>query len=264
MPQTPPRAAISVLAALVALAALMLGGAGAWAATPCPDSPHLALRLPHLRAALQAHQPVRIVALGSSSTLGVAASAPARTYPAMLEQALRAALPGVALVVVNRGVAGQDATEELGRLQRDTIALRPQLVIWQVGANAAIRGSDPQIFTDRVQRGVAMLQAADADVVLMDNQRAPKILRTSLHLRIENALARVAAATGADLFSRGQLMDAWQAEGVRYATFIAPDHLHQNDLGYRCIADTLATDMLAGLQAPPRELASRQVIGTAR
>ncbi|MEA2742923.1 MAG: acyl-CoA thioesterase, partial [Acetobacteraceae bacterium] len=61
------------------------------------------------------------------------ASDSAHTYPAVLQSSLNKALPGAHFAVINRGMGGQDAPEELTRLDTDVIALHPQLVIWQVG-----------------------------------------------------------------------------------------------------------------------------------
>ena len=54
--------------------------------------------------------------------------------------------PSAHIAVLNRGIGGQDAAEELARLDVDVLALRPQLVIWQVGANGALRNVDPSVF----------------------------------------------------------------------------------------------------------------------
>lgn len=38
--------------------------------------------------------------------------------------------------VINRGIGGQEAPEELARFESDAIGKAPSLLIWQVGANA--------------------------------------------------------------------------------------------------------------------------------
>ena len=74
-------------------------------------------------------QPLRIVALGSSSTAGFGASSISQSYPSRLEFELRSLLPGRDVVVINRGVNGQDAEEMLARLQRSVLGAHPDLVI---------------------------------------------------------------------------------------------------------------------------------------
>jgi len=214
----------------------------------CPDEPVMPpLSLPHLKDALERDEPIVIVALGSSSTSGSMASDANHAYPAVLQKALSHVLPEAHIAVINRGIAGQDATEEVARLDSDVIAIKPQLVIWQVGANSALRDADPSLFRHVVVAGVNKLRNAHADVVLMDNQRAPRILNAPRHLVIDQALADIAAETGASLFPRSTLMDAWRRDGRPYELFISRDGLHHNDLGYHCIATALAAEIKASL-----------------
>jgi acyl-CoA thioesterase-1 len=224
----------------------------------CPgDPPMPAFQLPHLRAAVAGRTEGLIVALGSSSTEGVMASDSAHTYPAVLQAALNKALPAAHFAVINRGVGGQDAPEELARLDTDVIALRPQLVIWQVGANGAMRHADPLEFHRMVVEGVNRLAKAGIDVVLMDNQRSPRVLAAVDHIVLENSLAHVAQETGANMFSRSHLMDAWSDEGAKPGLFTASDGLHHNDLGYLCVTQALARQITVAVSAPVAVSASR-------
>jgi acyl-CoA thioesterase-1 len=203
--------------------------------------------VPHLRAAMKADEPLLIAALGSSSTQSLMASDPAHSYPAVLQTELSAFLPHRHVAVINRGIAGQDASEEVARLDSDVIALRPQAVVWQVGANGVLRGTQPSLFRRLVTAGIKRMQSAGIDVILMDNQRAPRILAAPAHLAIDQALADIAVDTGASLFARSALMDGWRNEGRPYDLFISSDGLHHNDLGYRCVATALAGSIAAGL-----------------
>src|SRR3954447_17120670 len=135
------------VAACLLCAVLLLAPAISRAGGTCPGDPATdKLHLPHLRAAVAGRTEGLIVALGSSSTEGVMASDSAHTYPAVLQAALNKALPAAHFAVINRGIGGQDAPEELARLDSDVIAVHPQLVIWQVGANGAMRHADPLEF----------------------------------------------------------------------------------------------------------------------
>jgi acyl-CoA thioesterase-1 len=213
----------------------------------CPTAPIPSFRLPVTKAAVAAGRPVVVVALGSSSSRGAAASDPAHSYPAVLQVELSMLLPRLAVSVVNRGNDGEDATQELARLGTDVIAVRPQLVIWQVGANGALRGTDPSVFRSLVTAGVTLVADAGADVILMDNQRAPQILHASARVAIEAAVADVARATNVSLFSRGAIMDIWRDRGFGYELFVGPDGLHHNDRGYRCIAKALSRAISAAV-----------------
>lgn len=196
----------------------------------------------------------RIVAIGSSSTAGSGASDASHAYPAVLEARLRATL-GVPVTVLNRGQGGEDADNMLARIGRDAIAEHPDVVIWQVGANAAMRRMDLVAFEGFVRDGVRQLREAGIEVVLMDNQRAPRIAASPDHGRFDAILARIAATTpGVALFSRGALMDGWAATGIPAQALLTADELHHNDRGYACIADALADALTA---RPPPVLAAR-------
>jgi len=218
------------------------------AAPDCPPVPVEAVPLPASRAALRAGRPLTIVAFGSSSTEGAGASTPDHAYPARLEALLRAALPGRTVRVLNRGVGGQDVHEMLARLDADVLAERPQLVVWQAGANAALRGMDPEAFRAALADGLDRLRAMGADVVLMDSQLSPVVLSRPLHRRIVAELRSVAAARSAPVFSRAELMRAWEAAGTPPWDMLQSDGLHHNDRGYACVAEALASAILRGLR----------------
>jgi lysophospholipase L1-like esterase len=247
-------AALLFCSAVLSFVAPHRGSAG----SACPADPEMeALHLPHLRAALAARTEGVIVALGSSTTQGVMASDMAHSYPAVLQAALNEALPAAHVAVLNRGIGGQDAPEELARLETDVIAVRPQAVIWQVGANGAMRHADPVVFHQMVSAGVVELRKAGIDVILMDNQRSPRVLAAVDHIVLEDSLRDVARETGVSLFSRSRLMDAWSDEGSKPGMFTASDGLHHNDLGYECVSQTLARQIVAAIQAPVAVAASK-------
>ena len=224
----------------------------------CPAAKLPPIALPRVRQALADQQELTIVAFGSSSTEGSHASDKRHTYPAVLQSQLEAAFPDAHVAVINRGIGGQDADEMLARLDADVLALRPQLVIWQVGANGAMRGLDPARFKQMVDAGVLRLEQNRADVILMDNQRSPAVLASPQHAQIDQALADIAVKDGARLFARGRLMELWQEAGHPYAEFLADDGIHHNDRGYACIAQALSSAILGGLGPIQQRLQASQ------
>jgi lysophospholipase L1-like esterase len=236
---------------LVVLSAALLGAAPVHAQESCPPANDLPIpHLPHTRLALATNQPILVVALGSSSTRGWMASDIGHSYPAVLQRYLNDNVPHASIAVINRGIGGQDAPEELTRMDADVLAVRPQLVIWQAGANGAIRDAPPSTFKKLMQQGVTKLKAAGVDVILMDNQRSPRILASPDHVQVENAMHEVAAAAGVNMFSRGALMDAWAASGAANEDFVAPDGLHMNTRGYYCLATALGSVIATALRQP--------------
>ena len=106
-------------------------GRGAGASIDRCGIPHeLGAPLPHTAQRLQAGQPLTIVALGSSSTEGVGASAPQFSYPSRLAAVLQARFPEVAIRVVNRGISGEQSPQMVARMERDVLSEHPDLVIW--------------------------------------------------------------------------------------------------------------------------------------
>jgi acyl-CoA thioesterase-1 len=91
------------------------------------------------RASVAEKKELRIVAMGSSSTQGYGASNPSFAYPAQLKMNLDKILPGVDVHVFNKGVGGEDADEEVKRMNADVKDHKAQIVVWQVGTNSAIR-----------------------------------------------------------------------------------------------------------------------------
>ncbi|MBI0535545.1 SGNH/GDSL hydrolase family protein [Roseomonas sp. KE2513] len=242
----------------LALLALPLSALRA-AAAECPAAPVQPLSLPATAATMAAGRPVSILAFGSSSTEGFAASSPEASYPARLQARLRAALPGHLVTVLNRGRGGEEVAEMMRRLKRDVLEASPTLVIWQVGSNAVLRAMPPALYRERVEAGLDRLRAAGIEVVLMDNQEAPKLQAwPEGNAQILAQTAGIAHDRGVPLFSRSALMRRWQGEGVPTAAVIGPDGLHHTDLGYDCVAAALADSILAALRpvlSPAAEVA---------
>jgi acyl-CoA thioesterase-1 len=220
-------------------------------AEDCPNKGDLPVPLlPHTRAALATNQPLIAVTLGSSSTRGWMSTNIAHSYPALLQRMLNDELPKADFAFINRGIGGQDAPEELARMDSDVLAIRPQLVIWQVGANGAVRDESPLVFKALVEVGIEKLKTAGADVILMDNQRSPRIMASAEHDVMNESLAEVAKDTGVNLFSRSALMDHWAAAGVPYDDFVAVDGFHMNNRGYACLAQAMADVISTALKQP--------------
>jgi acyl-CoA thioesterase-1 len=83
----------------------------------------------HLAKQLDEAGPIKIVAIGSSTTAGEPTVPP---YPGRLETALQRRF-GHAVQVINKGVGGEEAPKEFKRFDADVIAQAPVLTIWQVG-----------------------------------------------------------------------------------------------------------------------------------
>jgi lysophospholipase L1-like esterase len=212
---------------------------------PNCDAPHAlsSIEAPLNRASsrILSGNPLTIVAMGSSSTLGTGASSPASSYPSRLEQELRKRFPDVDIRVINHGVGGQDVPEELTRLGRDVVAEQPDLVIWQLGTNAVLRRDDLSADEQLIGRGVASMKENGIDIVLMDLQYAPRVLLRPAVAEMERLIADLAKRTQVGLFRRFEIMKEWdRTQQLAPAAGIGPDGLHMTDAGYACLANRLA------------------------
>jgi acyl-CoA thioesterase I len=185
-----------------------------------------------------------ILAIGSSSTLGTGASAPSMSYPSRLERDLGAALPKLTIRVVNDGRGGQDADQELARLDHDLGAKHPDLVIWQVGTNALLRGYDLDAERRVIERGVGLIKEHGIDVVLMDLQYAPRVLARAAWADMERLIAGTAKRERVGYFRRFEIMREWSLSGQLPASALTgPDGLHMTDTSYGCLAAILAQSL---------------------
>jgi lysophospholipase L1-like esterase len=202
--------------------------------------------LPHVAGKLAAGQPVVIVAFGSSSTQGYGSSAPEFTYPNRLAAQLHRQYPSANISVVNRGNGGEDAPEMMARLQPSVIDMKPDLVIWQVGTNAVLRNLDPGETAKMVEDGVTRIQAAGADLVLVDPQYSPAVnAKAESANRMVQLLGKVAALRHIGFFPRFEVMREWhENQAMPFDSFVIADGLHMNDWGYACFAQLLGDDII--------------------
>jgi hypothetical protein len=96
--------------------------------------------MPTLLGRLAGVGAIKIVAIGSSTTAGEGDIVP---YPQRLENALRSRYPVRNFDVLNRGGGGEEAPDELKRMQRDVVDERPSVVIWQFGVGVWGRRAYP-------------------------------------------------------------------------------------------------------------------------
>src|SRR3984885_5553757 len=202
--------------------------------------------LPHVAAKLIAGKPVVIVAFGSSSTQGWGSTSPEFTYPNRLAAQLRRQYPGADITVLNRGKGGEDAPEMMKRLQTEVIDMSPDMVIWQVGTNAVLRNLDPAETAKLVEDGIGRIQAAGADLVLVDPQYSPAVnAKAENASRMVQLLGKVAELRHVGFFPRFEVMRDWhEKQSMPFDSFVVADGLHMNDWGYACFAQLLGDDII--------------------
>jgi lysophospholipase L1-like esterase len=211
---------------------------------PLDHAPLGHTRLPHVADRLAAHQPVTIIAFGSSSTEGIAA-----TYPSRLLADLTADLPPrQRIIVLNQGKGGDDADDMARRLPA-VIAQHPDLIIWQTGSNDPLRNVPLDRFVQETIAGVQAIRAANIDVMLMGPQLCHTLDGKASTGTYRHALRAIGIGMGVPVIRRYDLMQSWLASGaLTRAQMLSPDGLHMADGGYAKLADAVAHDILRRTQ----------------
>jgi hypothetical protein len=153
-----------------------------------------------------------ILVIGSrSSTIGASEDF---AYPARLQAALREQLPSAMAVNVSVELQARKAADEVVKdLPALLAARKPALVIWQTGTVDAMRSVDPDDFRGSVGDGIAAMQSAGADVVLMNLQYSPRTeTMISVPPYLDNMRA-VAQEHDVPLFDRFAIMRQWNDNG---------------------------------------------------
>ena len=207
-----------------------------------------------LRRAIRQDRPVKVLAIGSSSTAGIGASSPSATYVAKLERTLEGAFKGLDFEVIGRGRSGEEAQGAADRMKREVDETRPDLVVWQVGTNDALRRVGLDRFKQCLRTTLAWLREQKIDVLLVDPQYGDALTKDQYYGRVVAAVAEVAREARVLLVDRFEAMrELHRQHGDRF--YLAADDLHMNDVGHRCMAEQLARSIVAGLVAADAETA---------
>jgi lysophospholipase L1-like esterase len=246
------------LPSTVATPATQLAPASATPAAPhsatctvATDQVRFDFPLPRAGRLLVSGLPIKIVALGSSSTYGAGASTPAASYPSRLAEELVRRFPGHKFTVLNRGVNGEELRNMLARLDTAVIREMPDLVLWQLGTNSVLDGKAVQPHASLLHDGLARLKATGADIVLIDPQYAPKVIAKRNAGDMVSLIATIAKEERVSHFRRFDLMRHWhEAEQLPFKAFVSPDGVHMNDWSYACLAKALGLAIAEAAERP--------------
>jgi lysophospholipase L1-like esterase len=200
---------------------------------------------------LEEDRPIRIVAIGSSSTAGAGASLPEASYPSRLEAELTRHFQWNDVTVLNRGANGEEARDMLARFDTSVVAEKPDLVIWQMGTNSVLRDRPFDPKATALHEGLARLKAIHTDVILLDPQFAPKYIAKPDAEEVVAQIAATAKERSVDVFHRFSLMRRWHlTDHMPFDAFVSPDGVHMNDWSYDCLAKWLGTAIVEAATRP--------------
>jgi hypothetical protein len=235
------------------LAAMTLASGAAAAAEECavPDS-LIASDNGLARVAQQIkerHQlDISVVGTGSSTLPGPDGAQFA--YPARLEAALKLKLAGTAVKVTAHVASRQTTAQMAAALQKILADDKPTLVIWQAGTFDALSGVEPDTFSANLVTGVAAINAAGADVVLLDMQYSPHTAAMLDVSAYADVMRWVAQEHGAVLFDRLAIMRHWNEEGV-FDLYAATKKYDMARKVHDCIGRALAFQIVNAAHLTP-------------
>ena len=224
------------------------------AATPtCEVAPYLLASdsaLPRVTEAAKTGHRLDILVIGSrSSTI---ASSESSAYPARMQASLKERLPGIT-VNVSVELQAKKTSEEVGaelvKLLEDK---KPTLVVWQTGTVDAMRSIDPDDFRSAVDDGVAAMQKAGADVVLMNLQYSPRTESMISAPPYLDNLRVVAQQHDVPLFDRFAIMRQWNDSGD-FDFFSASHGLDLAKRVHDCLGRALAKFVIDAAHLDPAQ-----------
>ena len=148
-----------------------------------------------LAAAHAQSPPIKLAFLGDSLTAGYGVS-PAQAIPARLEAALKA--QGRNVTVLNHGVSGDTAAGGLARVDW-MLGDKPDIVLVELGANDALRGSDPAQAERNLDEIITKLKAANVTVWLA-GMLAPRNFGPEYAASFDGMYKRLADKHGVPLY----------------------------------------------------------------
>lgn len=221
-----------------------------------PLSPECTARTPayegrrafrRIQQAMAERRAARVLAIGSSSIVGVGASSPRATFTVQLEEDLERTFKGADFDVIGRGMSGEVAERTAERIKSDVGLFDPDLVVWQVGTNDGVSHVDQANFSKLLIATLRWLDTQRRDVVLIDPQFANKYAGDDHYRGIVRAIGDVARRERVPLVTRYRAMEDLARQHIN-RSYMASDLFHLNDLGYKCMAEFAAQAIEVGVR----------------
>lgn len=209
--------------------------------------------LPQVTKALSAKK-LSVLVLGAGSSTLPGPNGAKTAYPARLQAALEAKLPGVTVKLTSDVKSRRTAPEMLKSLPAALAAAKPALMVWQTGTVDAMEALDPDQFSAALDRGIKLAQSGGADVVLVNSQYSPRTESMIALGTYEENLRWVAVQHEIPLFDRFSIMKYWADQGV-FDLYTATKKLDIAERVHDCIGRLLADLVIEG--AKPAEPSGR-------
>jgi len=165
---------------------------------------------------------------------------------ARLETDLETVLAGTHVEVIGHGLSGEVAQGAADRMKREVEEAQPDLVVWQLGTNDALRHVDIESFKKCLENTLAWLKEQQVDVILINPQYSDALVTDPFYEQVVAAINAVALEQQVAVVDRFKMMRSLQRQrGARFD--LSTDNLHMNDEGYRHLAEHVAGTIIESL-----------------
>jgi hypothetical protein len=202
--------ALSILAAVLASPALASSDDVCATATGLV---HADFSAPRVAAGI-ARKQLKVLVVGTTSSMIGGPNSTSKAYPARLQEDLIRRLPEVAVKVTTHAKPRETAVEAEKALENLVTSEKPDLVVWQTGTFDAMRSVDVDDFRTALSDGIDTLQTAQADVVLMNMQYSPRTESMIAVGSYAETMRLVALQHEILLFDRFAVMKQWNELGI--------------------------------------------------
>jgi lysophospholipase L1-like esterase len=201
-------------------------------------------QLPNVAAALQQRKEIKILAIGASS-----AARNRHTRGGHVEeirQILQAAIKGLDVVMVNRGVSGELSAQAAPRIKNEVALTDPDLVLWQVGTNDALAYVPLDELRDTIVETVRWLKEHKVDVVLVGLQYVDLMEQDQNYRAVRELLRKIAGQENVMIVRRYEAQRLLQ-QAQKSGGGLGPDEFERSEAGYVCLAQYMARAITLGI-----------------
>ncbi len=199
--------------------------------------------LPNVATALENRKKVKILTIGASASAGRRHSKGG--YTAQIEQILEHALKGLDVVMINRGISGELASNAANRIKTEVALTNPDVVLWQVGTNDALAYVPLPHLEASIIETIQWLRAHHVDVILVGLQHIDAMARNPNYIAVRDALRKIAAKENVLIVRRGDAMQFIRKAASGEGAF-RPDEFERTEAGYNCLAEYVARAIAVG------------------
>jgi lysophospholipase L1-like esterase len=203
--------------------------------------------LPNVAAALAKHQRIKILAIGASASAGPGVLHGGYTGEA--RQILRQAIKGLDVVMINRGVSGELASQAASRIKNEVALIEPDMVLWQVGTNDALAYVPLEEIEATIVETLTWLREHKVDVVLVGLQYVDRMEQDEHYRKVREMLRNVAARENV-LIVRRYEAQRLLAQAALSGGGLYPDEFERTEAGYTCLAQYMARAITLGIFGP--------------